>query len=40
MEPAVRAVLAGGQYILGAEVQAFEAELAAYCGAAHGIGVA
>lgn len=40
VEPAVRAVLASGQYILGAEVQAFEAELAAYCGAAHGIGVA
>jgi len=40
VEPAVRAVLAGGQYILGAEVQAFEAELAAYGGAAHGIGVA
>jgi dTDP-4-amino-4,6-dideoxygalactose transaminase len=40
MEPAVRAVLAGGQYILGPEVKAFEAEFARYCGAAHGIGVA
>lgn len=40
VEPALRAVLAGGQYVLGAEVQAFETELAAYCGIAHGIGVA
>ena len=40
MEPAVRAVLAGGQYILGPEVRAFEAEFASYCGAAYGIGVA
>lgn len=40
VDPAVRAVLAGGQYILGAEVQAFESEFAAFCGAAHGIGVA
>ena len=40
IERAVGAVLAGGQYILGPEVHAFEAELARYCGAAHGIGVA
>jgi dTDP-4-amino-4,6-dideoxygalactose transaminase len=40
MEPALSAVLAGGQYILGPEVRAFEAEFASYCGAAHGIGVA
>jgi dTDP-4-amino-4,6-dideoxygalactose transaminase len=40
IERAVSAVLAGGQYILGPEVHAFEAELARYCGAAHGIGVA
>jgi dTDP-4-amino-4,6-dideoxygalactose transaminase len=40
VEPALRAVLAGGQYILGAEVEAFEGEFAAYCGAAEGIGVA
>ena len=40
VERAMHAVLAGGQYILGPEVRAFEAEMAAYCGAAHGIGVA
>jgi dTDP-3-amino-3,4,6-trideoxy-alpha-D-glucose transaminase len=33
-------VAAGGWYILGAEVAAFEAEFAAYCGAAHAVGVA
>jgi dTDP-3-amino-3,4,6-trideoxy-alpha-D-glucose transaminase len=31
---------AGGWYILGAEVAAFEAEFAAYCGTAHCVGVA
>jgi dTDP-4-amino-4,6-dideoxygalactose transaminase len=36
----VVAVLRGGQYILGPEVQAFETEMAAYCAVAHGIGVA
>ena len=40
IERAVSAVFAGGQYILGPEVHAFETELARYCGAAHGIGVA
>jgi len=40
VEAAVRRVLASGRYILGPEVQALEAELARYCGAAHGIGVA
>ncbi len=40
IERAMHAVLAGGQYILGPEVHAFEAEMAAYSGAAHGIGVA
>ena len=40
MERAVLGVLAGGRYILGPEVRAFERELAAYCDAAHGIGVA
>src|SRR5438445_4499 len=39
VEAAVRRVLASGRYILGPEVQALEAELARYCGAAHGIGV-
>ena len=40
MQQAVGGVLAGGRYILGPEVRAFERELAAYCDAAHGIGVA
>lgn len=40
LEAAVNRVLAGGWYILGEEVQAFEAEFAAYVGAAHGVGVA
>jgi dTDP-4-amino-4,6-dideoxygalactose transaminase len=40
LRAAVTGVLDGGHYILGPEVQAFEAEFAAYCGAAHGIGVA
>ena len=33
-------VLESGWYILGGEVQAFEAEYAAWCGAGHAIGVA
>src|SRR4051812_35418449 len=33
-------VLAGGRYILGPEVEAFEAEFASYLGARHAIGVA
>lgn len=33
-------VLDSGWYILGREVEAFEREFAAYCGAAHGVGVA
>jgi dTDP-4-amino-4,6-dideoxygalactose transaminase len=40
VEAAVGRVLASGRYILGPEVQALETELARYCGAAHGIGVA
>lgn len=40
VEPAVGRVLAAGRYILGPEVHAFEQELAAYCDAGHGIGVA
>lgn len=32
-------VIAGGQYVLGPRVEAFEAEFAAWCGVAHGIGV-
>jgi dTDP-4-amino-4,6-dideoxygalactose transaminase len=33
-------VLAGGRYILGPELEAFETELAAYLGAKHAVGVA
>ncbi len=40
LEAAVNRVLAGGWYILGEEVRAFEAEFAAYVGVAHGVGVA
>ena len=43
-EPAIRAAIArvidSGWYILGQETEAFEAEFASYCGAAHCIGVA
>src|SRR5437588_11465560 len=35
---AVSRVLASGQVILGPEVSALEAEVAAYCGTAHGVG--
>jgi dTDP-4-amino-4,6-dideoxygalactose transaminase len=35
-----RRVLESGRYILGPEVEAFEAELAAWTGAAHAVGVA
>jgi dTDP-4-amino-4,6-dideoxygalactose transaminase len=38
LEAAVLRVLASGQVILGPEVAALEAEVAAYCGVAHGIG--
>jgi dTDP-4-amino-4,6-dideoxygalactose transaminase len=40
LEAAVKRVLAGGWYILGEEVRAFEAEFAAYVGVAYGVGVA
>ena len=36
---AVAGVLAGSQFVLGPEGRALEAELAAYCGVRHGIGV-
>jgi len=39
LDAAVTAVLAGGWYILGEQVRAFEREFAAYCGVAHGVGV-
>lgn len=40
IDTAVARVLAGGWYILGQEVAAFEAEFAAYCGVNHAVGVA
>jgi len=39
LEAAFRRVMAGGWYILGAEVEAFEREWADACGAAHCVGV-
>ena len=38
IDAAVARVLGGKQYILGPEVEAFEAEFARYCGPAHAIG--
>ena len=40
LRTAVARVLDSGSYILGPEVSAFEQEFAAYCGAAHAVGVA
>ena len=40
IDAALARVLEGGRYILGAEHDAFEAELAAYLGASHCVGVA
>jgi dTDP-3-amino-3,4,6-trideoxy-alpha-D-glucose transaminase len=40
LRAAVAGVLDSGSYILGPEVEAFEREFAAYCGAAHAVGVA
>ncbi len=40
IDAAIARVLARGRYILGDEVAAFEAEFAAYLGAAHAVGVA
>jgi dTDP-4-amino-4,6-dideoxygalactose transaminase len=39
VEPAVRSVLESAQYVLGPEVDAFEAEFAAFCGTRHCIAV-
>ena len=39
LDAAYQRVMASGQYILGEEVEAFEAEFATYCGARHCIGV-
>ncbi len=40
LDAAIARVLDSGRYILGPEVSAFEREFAAYCGAAHAVGVA
>jgi dTDP-3-amino-3,4,6-trideoxy-alpha-D-glucose transaminase len=40
LREAVTRVLDSGHYILGPEVEAFEREMAAYCGAPHAVGVA
>ncbi len=40
IDTAVARVLAGGRYILGPEVRAFEAEFAAFHGSPHAVGVA
>ena len=40
IDAAVARVLSSGWYILGEEVEAFESEWAAYCGARHAVGVA
>lgn len=40
LDEAYRRVMESGWYILGAEVEAFEAEFAAYCGVKHCVGVA
>ena len=39
IDEAIARVLAGGRYILGSEVEAFEKEFAAYCEVAHAVGV-
>jgi dTDP-4-amino-4,6-dideoxygalactose transaminase len=39
MDAAIGRVLDSGQYILGPEVEAFEREFAAYCGAEHAVAV-
>ena len=40
LDAAVLGVLARGDFILGEDVQRFEAEFAAFCGASHCVGVA
>jgi dTDP-4-amino-4,6-dideoxygalactose transaminase len=40
IDTAIQRVLDSGWYILGPEVEAFEADWAAYCGATHTVGVA
>src|SRR5438093_12738601 len=40
LDAAGRRVMESGWYVLGQEVEAFETEFAAYCGAKHCVGVA
>lgn len=40
IDAAVQRVLQSGWYVLGPEVEAFESEFAAYCGARHAVGLA
>ncbi len=40
IDEAVRRVISSGSFILGPEVEAFEQEMAAYCGTSHAVGVA
>ncbi|MBI3022073.1 MAG: DegT/DnrJ/EryC1/StrS family aminotransferase, partial [Candidatus Omnitrophica bacterium] len=40
IDRAIRRVVAGGQFVLGPEVEAFEREAAAYCGTRYAVGVA
>jgi dTDP-4-amino-4,6-dideoxygalactose transaminase len=40
LDEAYRRVMEGGWYILGAELESFESEFAAYCGAGYCVGVA
>lgn len=40
VDQAVARVVKSGRYILGPEVEAFENEIASYCGTKHGVGVA
>src|SRR5215471_3855649 len=39
MDTAYQRVIAGGWYLMGAELEGFEADFAEYCGARHGAGV-
>lgn len=39
-DAAMQAVAAGGQYILGPNIKAFEAEMAAYLNCKHAVGIA
>ena len=39
IDPAVERVISSGRFILGAEVESFESEFAAYCGTRHAVGV-